>query len=139
MLVQSQAVSPSSPKVQTCDFSCDTDVHAPAESPTFSAATFCHEVKCEAESSITPSTFARLLIHTTSSISPDPTAAVLFPLRGGVLSGQQPVRGAMRGLLAHWTLGAAAQRGAEARADRPSQQYEHDAVGCSLRGVANSM
>lgn len=75
-----------------------------------------------------------------SSISLDSTGAVFFSLCGGVLSWQQPVRAVMRVLHLCSTLGAAAaERGAEARADRLSKQYEHDAVGCSLRGVANSL
>lgn len=45
----------------------------------------------------------------------------------------------MRGLLARSILGAAAERGTEACADWPSKQYKHDAIGCSLRGVANSL
>lgn len=37
------------------------------------------------------------------------------------------------------TLVAAADRGAEPRADWLSAKYEHDAVCCSLGGVSNSL
>lgn len=86
-------------------------------------------------------TFAWLHIHRIkqSSVSPDSTGAVFFPLCRGVLSRQQPVRAVMRVLRLCSTPGAAAERSAEARAERLSKQYKHDAVGCSLRGVANSL
>ncbi|KAG7227101.1 hypothetical protein INR49_022448 [Caranx melampygus] len=68
------------------------------------------------------------------------SGAVLFSLCGCVLSRQQPVTGVLRARHLRSTLGAtAAERGAQACAERLSEQYKHDAVGCSLRGVANTL
>lgn len=75
-----------------------------------------------------------------SSISPDSTGAVFFSLCGGVLFWQPPVGDIRQVLHVCLTLGgAAAERLAEARADWSSKKYKHDAVGCSLQGVANSL
>lgn len=136
---QSQVAS--SPTVQKCDFSCDTDVHAPAQSAALLPGTCCNEAQCEAEIStaLLMSTLVNPHIHRISSISPDLTGAVCLSLRGGVLSRQQPVGGVVRVLLVCMTLRAAAERGTEACADWLCEQHKHDAVGCSLRGVANSL
>ncbi len=52
--IYSQAALSSLLKVQACDFSCDTDVHAPAESPTLSAGTHCNEAERKVETSTSP-------------------------------------------------------------------------------------
>ena len=74
-----------------------------------------------------------------SSISPDSTGAVFFCVCGGVLSWQQARRSIMGVLHLRLTLVAAADCGAEPRADWLSAQYEHDAICCSLRGVSNPL
>ena len=142
MLVHNHTAASSSPKVQTCVTFAGTQMCMYLQNlQPLSGGTCCYEAQCEAETSTTPFmlTFVYLLIHRISSISPDSTGVVIFSLCGGVLSRQQPVRGAMRVLHVRSTLGAAEERGAEACADWPSKQYKHDAVGCSLRGVANSL
>lgn len=100
--------------------SCDTDVHAPAESPALSARTFCNEAQCEAESFhrrfCVNLCLASRQQKRVSSISPDLTAAVFVSQCGGVLS-RQPLRAVMRVLNLFSTLGEAAERRAEACAD----------------------
>lgn len=120
---------------------CDTDVFAPAECPTLSAGTSC---QCEAEP-IDRSCHVNLCQashppNLVSSISPDSTGAIFFSLCGGVLSWQSSVGSIRQVLHVCLTLGgAAAERRAEACADWSSKKYKHDAVGCSLQGVANSL
>lgn len=65
----------------------------------------------------------------------DPPGAVFVPQRGQV----RPARSFSRALRVGAALRAAAEGGAEARADGAGQQHEHDAVGCSLRGVTDSL
>lgn len=80
------------------------------------------------------------LLITDSGIICRSSSAVLFSLCGRVLSCQQPVTGVVWALHFCSTLGAAAaERGAQACAQGLSEQYKHDAVGCSLGGVANSL
>lgn len=70
-----------------------------------------------------------------SSGCADPPGAVFVSQRGQV----RPAGGFSRALRVRAALRAAAERGAEARADGSGQQHEHDAVGCSLRGVTDSL
>lgn len=87
MLVHSQAAASLSLKVvQACDFSCDTDAHASAESPTLLAGTCCNEAQCEAEASTATFMSTFVCLHRISSLSPDSTGAIFFSLCGGVLS-----------------------------------------------------
>lgn len=81
-----------------------------------------------------------LLLVTDPGLICPSSGAVLFSLRGRVLSRQQPVTRVMRVLHLCSTLGAAAaEHGAQACAERLSEQYKHDAVGCSLSRVANTL
>lgn len=73
-----------------------------------------------------------------SSVRLHPTAAVLFSLVEGVQRRRGPLWGAVL-LLASTFRAAAAERGAEACADGLSEQNKHDAVGCALRRVANTL
>ena len=124
-------------RVQTCDSLWHRCANTCSIS-NLSAGTRCNEAQGEAESSPMHrmSTLVFLLTRRISSISPHSTAAVFFSRCGGVLTRQQPLSGVLR---VRPTLGAAEECGAEACAERPSQQDEHDAVSCSLRGVPNSL
>lgn len=70
-----------------------------------------------------------------SPVGPDPPGAVFVSQRGQI----RPVGSFGRVLRVRSALGTAAERGAEAQADRASQQHKHDAVGRSLRGVTNTL
>lgn len=73
-----------------------------------------------------------------SSVRLDSTDAVLFSLGEGVWRRRGPLWGSV--LLLRSTFSAAAtERGAEAWADRLSEQNKHDAVGRSLRRVADAL
>lgn len=71
-----------------------------------------------------------------SSVVPGPSAAVFVSQRGQV----RPAGSFGRALRLRPAPGAAAaERGAEARADGAGQQHEHDEVGRALRGVADPL
>lgn len=69
----------------------------------------------------------------------DPTRLVFSPPAGGLLSRGQPVGGVLRVRGACPTLGTAAQCCTEPRADWLGAKNKHDAVGCSLCRVADTL
>lgn len=74
-----------------------------------------------------------------SSVGLGAAVAVFFSVCRAVLSCQQPVRDIVRERHLCSTFGAMAERSAEAITDWLGKQYKHNAVGCSLQGVANTL